>query len=400
MGVLLLLWAQSSAGQCGSNLGTRSYDTLLTGIGYGNYTINFPQWNADSGTLISVRIRAVVNLQYGFTLTNADITPSIYTVLVGRYDQITSPAMTSMYDSIIEVNMGAFPLSPGASVSRPPFNFLQNYTNTDSITGQIASFIGTGALTFAYSPITYSDVHTNNNSSYSFSATAKDSIHFSITYQFCNIGVLASSLIRFIAAPSAPSAALLSWTMANEEKGRQYEIEHSEDGLNFTTVASMPSLASGVPGNADYGNADYTYTDHLPSGTQGKWYFRLKIEYGQGGFTYSAIKSVIFGSCIGSGLILYPDPATDHVNIVFDPEAAGGNAGAVASGEAGANAGTGGDWQVEVFSADGRLIQKEIYSNMRSVRMNFRQKPAPGAYFVRATDLRTGHSATSSFLEQ
>ncbi len=282
-----------SAGQCGNTLGIRSYDTLLTGPGYVTYTITFPKWNPDSGTLLSVKLTALVNQQYSFTLKNADLTPSIYTLLVGRYDAISSPVMSLPYSSTTEQTIGVYSLDPGASVSRAPFTLLQNYASTDSITDQVAAFAGSGSLSFVYAPISYSDVHTNNNSSYSYGAAATDSIHFSMSYQYCKTSVLASSLISFAAQPQAPSVVRLSWTMANEEPGRSYEVQQSGDGVHFTSVASLPAVAGGT------GTADYAYTWTMPAipaaasspgvqaGAPADWYFRLKIDDANGGTAYS-----------------------------------------------------------------------------------------------------------------
>lgn len=410
-----------SIAQCGTP-GSRTYDTLVTGPGYGNYTLNFPKWNPDSGALMSVRISAMVSLQYGFTLANADLLPSLYTVMVGRYDQISSPAMSPMYSNITQQSMGAYSLNPGASVTKPPFVLLSSYANVDTITGSVASFIGPGSLSFVYSPITFTDVHTNNNASYSFAASASDSIHFSVSYQFCTVGLLASSLIRFTALPQEPSTVQLSWTMANEEAGRVYEVQQSVDGLDFTTAGSLPAVPGGT------GNADYVYDWSLPGGAIGsgpgagvgagqagagyaatgtprKWYFRLKIDAADGRMSYSDIKLVDFGTDAGSGLSVYPNPAADHVNIDFDGVtggangAGGGNAGGNGTSSVGVRGtGTAADWQVELFSADGRLLQRELYSNIHIARLNFRQALTPGTYFLRATDRRTSREYSSSLL--
>jgi hypothetical protein len=377
-----------SAGQCGNTLGSRSYDTLVTGPGYGTYSVSFPKWNPDSGALISVKISAIVSLQYSFTLKNADLMPSLYTINVGRYDQISSPAMSSMYTNITEQSIGAYALNPGASVSRPPFSFLANYANIDSITDQVAPFVGTGSLSFVYAPITYTDVHTNNNASYSFAAAATDSIHFSVSYQYCSIGLLASSLIRFAAVLQDPSTVQLSWTMANEQGGRHYEVQESTDGLNFTSVGELSSVTGGT------GTMDYQFPWSLPTATQHKWFFRLKIDAVDGRSSYSDIKLVTMGTSDGGGLSVYPNPASNFVNIGFDGVARD-------AGSAGRNGATGapaGDWQVDLFSADGRLLQRELYSRVHSVRLNFRQSLARGTYFLRATDRVTNQIYTSSFL--
>src|SRR6187402_3602955 len=96
--------------QCVGNLGSRSYDTLISGPGYGVYNLSFPKWSPDSGLLVSVTIRANVSVQYGFTMKNADVSPSVYTLWVGREDQFTSPAVTGVFDSVKEVLVGNYSL--------------------------------------------------------------------------------------------------------------------------------------------------------------------------------------------------------------------------------------------------------------------------------------------------
>lgn len=368
-----LFFIGSAAGQCGNTLNSRSYDTLITGPGYGTYTVTFPKWNPDSGALVSVKLTASVSQQYGFTLKNADAMPSTYTILVGRYDQFSSPAVGVSFSNTIERTIGIFALQPAASVASAPFAFLQNYANTDSITGAVAPFAGTGTLSFVYAPITYTDVHANNNASYSYTATAGDSIHFSISYQFCNVGLLASSLIGFTALPEDPSTVKLSWTMANEEAGRVYEVQQSRDGSQFTTAGSLSSIGGGT-GNEDY-HYDWKANAADPSG---KWYFRLKIVSADGRIGYSDIKQVELGTGDGGGLRLYPNPASDFVNLSFP--------------------GAGDDWQVDVFAADGRLVFRQLYPAALEARLNFGPTLTRGTYFIRATSHQSNKNYTSSFL--
>jgi hypothetical protein len=380
MGLILnALAVMPSWAQCGGTLPTRIYDTAITGPGFGNYSFSFPRWNADSGTLISVKINALVSLQYGFTLRNADVVPSVYSVTAGREDQISSPAMVVPYDNITQQSIGLFSLAPGNQVTQAPFSFLNNYSNTDSIAGAVANFIGAGNISFAYSPITYTDVHANNNASYSFSATARDTVHFSLTYTYCTAGLLAASLTRFDAEPISPAFVELSWAAVDEQLGRIYQIEESQDGLHFISAGSLPSTANGS------GTADYQYVCHLPPASSGKWYFRLKMVDPGASPIYSIVKTVMIGAGNGHGMYLYPAPATDYINIVF--------AGLSANGAAG-------NWQVDLLAADGCLLQREYYSQAvgSSARMNFHHKLVAGVYFVRAMSSQLTESYSRSFL--
>jgi len=361
MGMILHFSAITpAAAQCGLSMSTRQYDTLLTGIGYGTYHLSFPQWSPDSGTLASVKISAVVNLHYGFTLRNADLIPSTYSVSVGRQDKFTSPALTIPFVNLTEQMVGVYPLTPGSQASQSKFLLLDTYTNTDSIFGAVTGFLGTGKVSFTYSPITYTNVNTANNASYFFSAAATDTIHFSVTYRYCNAVLLANSITHFDAALKKPGVVQLSWITENEVAGHSYEIERSRDGSHFISVADLPANAGSS------GSANYMQEDLLPEPYETKYWYRLKIADGHGGFGYSKIRMVNLGATEGNHLSLYPNPAAGYVNIVFDEVSTG-------------------DWQVDILSVTGALIQRNYYMNTRQARLDFQGKLASGTYFIRAT---------------
>jgi hypothetical protein len=352
----------SAIAQCADNLSTRTYDTLLSGPGYGTYQLSFPKWNPDSGLLVSVKINALVNVQYGFTLKNVDVAASSYSLWVGREDYFTSPALTTPYDNITEQKIGVYALNPGAQVSMPSFTFLNNYNNIDSIASATAPFLGTGKVNFTYSPITYTTIHASNNASYSYHATASEVTRFSLTYTYCTANViLRSSLTAFTAVLKDPGSVQLDWSVTGEEKDKLYEIQRSGNGSDFTTIGSQPSVA---------GAAGYIYVDHLSEVGTGKYYYRLRI-ITPGGSAYSPVREVTAGRDGNPGkLTIYPNPAVSHINLVLpgDPNHPG-------------------DWRVDILAADGRLVQRAAFFHTNSFFINFRQHLSPGVYFIRATDL-------------
>jgi len=373
----------SAAAQCANSLYTRTYDTLLTGPGYGTYQLSFPQWNADSGLLVSVKINALVNVQYSFTLKNVDAVASSYSLWVGREDYFTSPALTAAYDNITEQKIGVYSLNPGAQVSMPSFAFLNNYNNIDSITSATAPFLGTGKVNFTYSPITYTTIHASNNASYSYHATATDATHFSISYIYCNAGIiLAQNLTAFTARLKDPGSVQLDWKVTGDDGDKLYEIQRSPEGQEFVTVGALSSRA----GSTDYtyvdhpAGADYTdhpagpdYTDHPAEMGARKWYYRLRI-ITPGGISYSPVKEVALDQDGNPAkLTIYPNPAVSHINLVLpgDPSRPG-------------------DWRVDILTSDGRLVQRAEFFHTNSFFINFRQHLSPGVYFIRATDL-LGH---------
>lgn len=123
----------------------------------------------------------------------------------------------------------------------------------DNSDGTLNSFIGSGNLDLGYTTSTFiNNVPLGVNPS----ATASDDIHFSITYSFCNPIVLASNIITFTASRRDDATVALSWIVANEMKGRRYDIEVSTDGrmvqrnvfnnIALGTMYFSHKLASGV----------------------------------------------------------------------------------------------------------------------------------------------------------
>lgn len=367
MGVIL---RREGVAQCVNNLGTRAYDTALTGIGYGYYTIRVPQWNPDSGLLVSVKVSVLVSVQYGYTLKNADVNPSIYTLSVGREDYISSPAMLHPYDNDMEQRIGIVPLAPGASVTQGLFPFMSDYVNTDSITDNVAPFLGKDSVSFTYSPITWSDLHTNNNSSYAYHATVQDAMKFSVSYLYCKSGVvLATDLTRFTAILSAPSMVQLSWSSAAEAAGRLYAVQRSQDGQHFTTVGALSAITFSGSGE------DYHYTDQLPIGMGDKWYYRLRID-DPGVLRYSDVR-VVTGRDGMDRVQVYPNPAADFINVVT---------------------GSGMGGQIEILGADGSLVQRSVYRQSGIIRVDFQHRLSAGTYFIRIADLSGQHRPIASFI--
>jgi len=365
----LLLHDRVSA-QCASNLSTRTYDTVLTGPGYGTYHLSFPKWSLDSGLLVSVKVNAQVNVAYGFTLKNVDVLAGSYTIWVGREDQITSASLPAAYDNITEQKIGVYPLNPGDQVAVPPFPFLSNYNNVDSFSNGTAPFLGTGKVNFTYSPVTYTNIHTSNNASYSYHASASEVTRFSLTYTYCNVDVILSKdLMSFTAVAKDLAAVQLDWRVTGDEKDRLYEIQRSENGRDFITIGNQPSITAATA---------YTYTDRPAAA--GKWYYRLRITTATS-VAYSPVKEVTLDrDGHQAKLTVYPNPAVSHINLVLPGDAS-----------------QPGDWRVDILSADGRLVQRAAFFHTNTFFINFRQHLSPGIYFVRATDLLGRVSQVTSF---
>jgi Secretion system C-terminal sorting domain len=127
---------------------------------------------------------------------------------------------------------------------------------------------------------------------------------------------------------SKPKSNLLTFSTATETNNAHFSIERSSDGRIFTEIGTVRGAGNSTT------EQRYTYTDERP--LQGINYYRLKQVDFDGQFSYSPVRSVVFGR--KGSVTVSPSPASDRVVIVLD-EAAAEN----------------GDWQV--FDAAGRVVQ-------------------------------------------
>jgi hypothetical protein len=358
-----------SYGQCQNFLATKSYDTTLSNNGYGFYTLPFPQFDPDSGLLLSVKLSANVNSSYAFTLTNINPIPVTYNLTIGQKDMY----MVSGRNSVLMTTpkpIGTYTLAPGESQSQATFPFMTNNVTADSITSATGPFMGHSSVSVQYMSFAYVDLSASNHAAYKYQNAINSATKFSVSYLYCRTGiVLATDLTRFTALLAAPSTVQLDWSAVNETAARQYEVQRSEDGNRFTTIATINA-------NGDLSSTNYTYNDVLPNGATGNVFYRLQIN-DNGKFTWSPVKQVSVGSP-GKSLHIYPNPATDHIDI-----------------------GTGtpnGDWQVDILSASGGLVQHAVFFQSNLLHLAFSTHLSTGTYFVRITDLRSQRVSISSFI--
>jgi hypothetical protein len=127
-------------------------------------------------------------------------------------------------------------------------------------------------------------------------------------------------------AKKTGSNVLLTWKIAGEVNVDRYEVERSEDGRNFASVATI----------ARHGKDVYTHTDVTNSSTV---YYRIKNVDTDGKFKFSTVARIANGK---SEIVLkaFPQPA-QNVLTVQHP---------VISGKS----------QISISSADGRVIRSVV----------------------------------------
>lgn len=131
-----------------------------------------------------------------------------------------------------------------------------------------------------------------------------------------NVHPLRNEILQFSAQKVATNNVLLHWTMANENNITRYEMEvaRGNDDLQNGRYAKIGQVSSNGNSNAA---VQYIFTD-TEAGKSGVRYYRIKIIYSDGGYTYSSIRSVLFPD--GIIVRVYPNPTTGIFNIVYQME--------------------------------------------------------------------------------
>ncbi len=126
------------------------------------------------------------------------------------------------------------------------------------------------------------------------------------------------TLVSFNAAWQAGGTVWLTWEMAAGTNVNHFDIQRSANGETWQTIGMLNAI--GYSSMA----TDYSYTDAGPLPELN--YYRLQLVDDGGNDTYSSVKVVRQSS--GNNITIFPNPATDHINISFGANGVSGSLGA------------------------------------------------------------------------
>jgi hypothetical protein len=133
-------------------------------------------------------------------------------------------------------------------------------------------------------------------------------------YALSNIdGPLPVTLISFSGYKDG-SRNQLSWTTGTEINNRGFDVQRSADGINYTSIGFVNSLATG--GNSN-DQLSYRFTDNTPAGV--KQYYRLRQEDLDG---RSKLSNIVMINGARPTMIalkgIYPNPASTTAAMIID----------------------------------------------------------------------------------
>ncbi|HEX2684561.1 MAG TPA: PKD domain-containing protein, partial [Ferruginibacter sp.] len=169
---------------------------------------------------------------------------------------------------------------------------------------------------------------------------------------------LALNLIQFTAARNNNDV-LVNWRTENETDSRNFVLEKSYDGTNFSPVTTIPAKNNAVN--------TYNYTNVnavLDAGAANYIFYRLKMIDRDLSYRYSEVAKIALKKK-GPDITIGPDPFTDHVFIYSNEQVR----------------------SVTIFDMNGRTVYRT--SDIVGNKMYIKNKLAPGMYLFKL-ETKTG----------
>jgi|GEM_PF-2121607 len=114
--------------------------------------------------------------------------------------------------------------------------------------------------------------------------------------------ILPISLLQFTATPQNYNVQL-KWTMGEQANLSRYEVEYSTDNRVFEKIGVRPLVGTGA----------YSLVHTTPA--DGANYYRIKMIASDGSYSYSPTRKINFIRT--EGVMVYPNPARDIINVSF-----------------------------------------------------------------------------------
>jgi hypothetical protein len=127
-----------------------------------------------------------------------------------------------------------------------------------------------------------------------------------------SLGSLPVRFVSFSARALKSNTVQVNWVTETEVNNKQFEIQRSGDGINFSTVGIVLSIDGGNNLKA------YQYTDKMQGTNKGKFYYRIKQVDLDNKYTLSKIAVVNLSDAGRVFVKSYPNPVTTDFTISME----------------------------------------------------------------------------------
>ncbi len=252
-----------------------------TAVGFG--IERAPDTWITSATITQPATNSLITLSGGsnppvFTGSDPEDQPATATLSTKTVGITALPVKGQLWYNATQITKGIDNINP-PSVSNP-----FKITNFDPTKMQV-KFTATG--------------YNTTNFSYAYIDAAGTIDPTPATYTLSWTIALPVRLLSF-AAKAVGSSASVNWSSADEVNFKEYVLERSLDGANFTTVATVAAKGGNVN--------EYTYAEDVSTIASAKLYYRLQQVDNDGKSTYSAIVSLSLVKVGAVTLSVTPNP--------------------------------------------------------------------------------------------
>jgi hypothetical protein len=248
-----------------------------------------------------------------------------------------TPATPVITTSTINVTVPATAIAYGCTTVAGATSYTWSYTGTGAT---IATGQGTENITADFAAnATNGDIQVVASNGACSSAPAP-------------VTLLLPIIVTNFNATKVNSSAVLKWSSKSEINAKEYQVQRSIDGINFITIGTM--AANGYA-------SDYKFVDEKPFA--GVNFYRLKQIDNDGKFALSAVKAVKFDIDGKIVVNIYPNPATDVLNV------------RLTNGEA---------KQIRILNVTGKVVYTATTITNGMIQVPIRNLNA-GTYFVEVT---------------
>ena len=176
--------------------------------------------------------------------------------------------------------------------------------------------------------------------------------------------ILPSKYISFI-AKAIETNTLLQWTVAEQLNVKEYIVERSSDGFNWTSIGSVVAKNQ---------QTNYQFTDTKT--LVGNNFYRLKANDFNGAFNFSVVQKLNFSNIEKMSIHIVPNPAKASV-VIHLPT----------------NFNT---FKIQIFNATGKLVLEKLTNNSNETYINT-SKLLQGTYIITATN-KIGETLTEKLV--
>jgi hypothetical protein len=219
------------------------------------------------------------------------ILPFAATAINGSISSYTVVTVPPASEGVLTIDMNGtpMPISEGMMLSADLVNSI-TFTPDPSFTGDVV---------FTYSATDENSL-TSNVASYTIPVVAKPPV------------ILPVSLLNFTGNINNKKAQL-QWQTTQENNSSYFELQRSEDGKSFETIATVTAK-----GNTSINN--YQHTDDLFFYNYKTVYYRIKMVDSNGKFKYSGIVILELDATVKGSIKAWPLPFSSNLNIAYNSE--------------------------------------------------------------------------------